>query len=97
MAQDARPDMPPDADLPGHPGRTLREYKSLMERCWSPQSAARPSFKQVVDEFQVRLVCLGRPTVLVAEFHVTSDNPTSPAQLGFDRLSREPVFRDRPT
>ena len=55
MSHNSRPDVPEDdSELPGNPGPTLKQYKALMERCWSPTVAVRPTFKQVVDEFQVR-------------------------------------------
>ncbi len=50
VAQNSRPDIPEDADLPGNPGGTLVAYKALMERCWSPSALDRPSFKQVRTE-----------------------------------------------
>ncbi|GAX75257.1 hypothetical protein CEUSTIGMA_g2702.t1 [Chlamydomonas eustigma] len=53
VSGNVRPDVPEDdSELPGNPGRTLPQFKTLMERCWSPVVSERPSFKQVVSELQ---------------------------------------------
>ena len=55
VSHNSRPDMPEDdGDLPGNPGKTLGLYKALMERCWAPSAAARPTFQKIVAEIQVR-------------------------------------------
>lgn len=57
MTDNSRPLMPEDdSELPGNPGATLPQYKQLMQRCWAPNARERPTFKQIVDYFQVGLV-----------------------------------------
>ncbi|GLC35543.1 hypothetical protein PLESTB_000196300 [Pleodorina starrii] len=48
----ARPELPPDSELPGSPGVSLPAYRQLMERCWQADAEARPSFREIVDVFQ---------------------------------------------
>jgi hypothetical protein len=36
-----RPDVPPDAQLPGEPGYCLAGYKKLMTDCWHQVSEVR--------------------------------------------------------
>ncbi len=46
--QNCRPEVPPDAELPGRPGASLPLFKELMERCWAGEIGARPPFEVVV-------------------------------------------------
>lgn len=54
--QGARPDIPPDEELPGlNPGIVqagLNNYKDLMCRCWSPDPQERPDFRIVAESLR---------------------------------------------
>lgn len=39
---------------PSPPPSTPVQFKELMELCWSPDVAKRPTFKEIVGCFQVR-------------------------------------------
>ncbi|GIL51335.1 hypothetical protein Vafri_7343 [Volvox africanus] len=52
VTENSRPEVPPDAELPGAPGTSLPLYIQLMERCWQADAGLRPSFKDVVEVLQ---------------------------------------------
>ena len=65
VTENNRPEVPPEADLPGSPGISLAAYRQLMERCWAADAASRPSFKDLVEGFQVGVCMCARVRVCV--------------------------------
>eukprot|EP00198_Chlamydomonas_reinhardtii_P004200 XP_001693536.1 predicted protein [Chlamydomonas reinhardtii] len=59
VTENNRPEVPPEADLPGSPGISLAAYRQLMERCWAADAASRPSFKDLVEGFQSAFAAAG--------------------------------------
>lgn len=52
VCRGGRPDLSPQAQLPGREFGGLEDYQGLIRRCWSEVPAQRPNFQEIVQELR---------------------------------------------